>query len=107
LNRKAKIKKQLRLLLAERKGALMIDLSQKYHVITGKDELLLSTCNFSQAWKKIRGQRHGTRLVRNDGVLLAYASTSAGGRIKKGFPKKVIFLGKPLEESAPEGAAQA
>ena len=72
----------------------MIDLSWKYHVITAKDELLISTNDFHKAWLQIRGQKHGARLLRNDGEMLAYASTQQGGRIKKGFPKKAVFIGE-------------
>ncbi len=81
----------------------MIDLSRRYHVITAKDELLMSTDDFHQAWKRIQGQTHGTRLIRNDGEMLAYASTGQGGRIKRGFPKKAVFVGE-VQERAPEGA---
>ncbi len=82
----------------------MIDLCQRYHVITAKDELLLYTDDFSQALRQIKDQKNGTRLIRSDGVMLAYASTQSGGRIKKGFPKKAIFVGAHIEREAPDGA---
>ena len=81
----------------------MIDLSRRYHVITAKDELLISTDDFHRAWKRIQGQKHGTRLIRSDGEMLAYASTAQGGRIKRGFPKKAIFIGK-IEKGTSEEA---
>ena len=95
LTRKKEIKKRLKVLLKKQgKESLVIDLSQRYHVISNTDKLLLSTNDFSRAWIKIQGHKQGTRIVRNDGELLAYASSSTGGRIKKGFPKKTSFKGK-------------
>ena len=106
LNRKDIIEKLVRSLLEQKEeGGIVIDLSQRYHVITAKDELLLSTNDFHQAWKQIKGQKHGTRLLRSDGQLLAFASTAGGGRIKKGFPKEAIFrkAEEGTSEEAPSG----
>ena len=95
MKRKTQIKRRVRaLLLKQSKGGPVIDLSRRYHVISNTDILMLSTDDFSRAWVKIQGQKHGTRLIRNDGELLAYASTTSGGRVKKGFPKNVAFKGK-------------
>ena len=94
MKRITRIKKLYLSLLKKRQKETVIDLALRYHIIGAADELLLATNNFHEAWLRIRGERHGCRLVRNDGELLAYASTVQGARVKKGFPDKVRFIGK-------------
>ena len=94
-----RIKKRHRSLIKAQQQTTVINLKWKYHIISANDTLLLSTNKFHEAWLRIRGEAHGSRLVRNDGELLAYASVQ-GGRIKKGFPVKVSFIGTLIQKAA-------